>query len=129
MNTVLAFGGTKRQRILAENVVNFCIEKLMPRMRTLDICINLEKFEDTDAAVGYCLAVDKREFVIEVNKCQTKEEIITTLTHEMVHVKQYARCELGVDEKQDDVPYQERWYEVEAYALQDTLAEEFQAAA
>ena len=91
MNTVMAWGGSQFKRKTAEMVVQYCIDRLMPRMKTLDICIQLSK--DMDHADGYCLAVDNREFVIEVDSRLKGDDFITALTHEMVHVKQYARGE------------------------------------
>lgn len=91
MNIVSAWGGNKKRRKLAEDVVNFCIQELMPRMRTLDITVDIT---NDCPNCGYCLAVDKREFVIEVKNCESDLEFVETICHEMVHVKQGARREL-----------------------------------
>ena len=91
MNTVMAWGGNKKRRELAEDVVNFCIKELMPRMKTLDICIEIDKTTDV---CGYCLAVDNREFVLEIKDVENDLEFVETICHEMVHVKQHARGEL-----------------------------------
>lgn len=91
MNQVSAWGGNHFKRTTAELVAKFCIDMLMPRMKTLDICIQLS--DDMDGADGYCLAVTSREFVIEVDSRLKGDDFITALTHEMVHVKQYARGE------------------------------------
>ena len=94
MNAIDAIGGTKRQRILAEEVARFCVEKMMPRMRTLDVIIEL-KMKLEDQVKGYCLSIDKRNFYIEIDKSvDTFEEFVKTVCHEMVHVKQGARNEL-----------------------------------
>ena len=45
MNYVEVIGGTKKQRILSEDVAFWCIEKMMPRMKTLEIEIQLSKLE------------------------------------------------------------------------------------
>ena len=42
MNLVAAWGNNEETCRLAENVVNYCIGKLMPRMKTLDVCIQIE---------------------------------------------------------------------------------------
>ena len=125
MNIVSAWGNDADVCRLAENVVNYCIAKLMPRMQTLDICIQVE--EDCDI-YGYCLAVDKREFVIEVKQDLKAYEFIETLCHEMVHVKQYARGELAIDGKMEyktQEDYENVWYEKEAYAKEKELAAGF----
>ena len=125
MNTVAAFGDNENVCILAEDVVNFCIFKLMPRMRTLDICINVD--EELEI-FGYCLAVDKREFVIDVKGNASAIEFIETLCHEMVHVKQYARGELAINGKIDyktQEDYRNVWYEKEAYTKEKELTAEY----
>ena len=42
MNYVNVIGSTKMKRNLVESAVIFCISELMPRMRTLEIEINLK---------------------------------------------------------------------------------------
>ena len=137
MNLVSAWGSTHFKRTTAEMVVNFCIERLMPRMKTLDICVQLSN--DMDHADGYCLAVDNREFVIEIDSRLKGDDFITALTHEMVHVKQYAR-----GETKDVNTFTKSWkgdeyismystideymalpWEAEAYQLQEVLCNEY----
>ena len=91
MNLVMAWGSTHFKRTKAELIAKFCIDTLMPRMKTLDICIQLS--DEMEHADGYCLAVTSREFVIEIDSRLRGDDFITALTHEMVHVKQYARGE------------------------------------
>jgi hypothetical protein len=125
MNLVCAWGENEETCRLAENVVNYCIAKLMPRMRTLDVCIQIE--EDCDA-LGYCLAVNPREFVIEVKEDLDTYTLIETLAHECVHIKQYARKELAIDGKMEyktQEEYLSVWYEREAYQLEGALAKWF----
>ena len=125
MNLVCAWGENEETCRLAENVVNYCIAKLMPRMKTLDVCIQIEG--DCDA-LGYCLAVTPREFVIEVKEDIDTYTLIETLAHECVHIKQYARKELAIDGKMDyktQEEYLNVWYEREAYAKEGALAKGF----
>lgn len=91
MNIVTAWGGTEKRRELAEDVVNFCIKELMPRMKTLDICIEIDK--DTDVC-GYCLAVNKREFVLEIKDVESDLEFVETICHECVHIADTAKGHL-----------------------------------
>ena len=94
MNYVTANGGNKIQRKICEDVANFMIDRLMPRMRTLDIEINLQKL--TGDVVGWCQMNDtNREFTLEISKDMTIKELVTTICHEMIHVKQYARKEMN----------------------------------
>jgi hypothetical protein len=85
-------GGKAHQRKYVESITEFCIKTLMPRMRTLDITINLTT---PKGAMGYCLELDNnRTFEIEVDRTLTLRKLLETVAHEMVHVKQYARKEL-----------------------------------
>ena len=86
-------GGSKSQIKHTENMVQFCINTLMPRMQTLDITVNLC---NPKGAMGYCLQTDdNRTFEIEVDRTQPLRQLLETVAHEMVHVKQYARGELS----------------------------------
>ena len=42
-NIIEVNGGTKKQREFTAKIAHWCIKQLMPRMRTLDICIDLKK--------------------------------------------------------------------------------------
>lgn len=137
MNFVMAWGSNKKKRELAEDVVNFCIEEMMPRMRTLDISIQLSR--DMDKADGYCLAETARQFIIEIDARLEFEDFVSCICHEMVHVKQHARKEL------EDVTLSlKKWkgnewitlystvdeymafpWEEEAYRLQEVLLERY----
>ena len=93
-------GGKPNQRKYVESMVEFCIQKLMPRMETLDITV---KLKTPDGAMGYCLETDnKRTFEIEIDRNQKLRPLLETVAHEMVHVKQFARRELH--------PSMDTWY-------------------
>ena len=65
MNYIEVNGGKKFQRDVAETVVLQMIKTLMPRMRTLEITVNIKKL--TGDAVGWCMQEDtNREFTIDV---------------------------------------------------------------
>ena len=123
MNIVSAWGNSRTE--LAENVVHFCIQELMPRMKTLDICVQIE--DDCDV-YGYCLAVNKREFVIEVKEDLSDVDFLTTIMHEMTHVWQYATGRLAVNGKMEyktQEEYENVWYEKQAYQMEKILLKKF----
>ena len=91
MNIITVEGSNKKRRLLAEEVVSFCIQKLMSRMRTLDIEVVLTNVND---AYGYCHSISNREFEIEIDKKLKENDFISTVVHEMVHVWQYATKQL-----------------------------------
>jgi len=124
MNFIDTIGGNKKQRELITDVAYFCVDRLMPRMKTLDIEIQINNLKDQ--AVGYCMMQDdNRTFELEVDKKLDDDELITTVCHEMVHVKQYARNELGINDNHDGENYYDLPYEKEAYELQEILLEEY----
>ena len=119
MNLITAWGNSRTE--LAEEVVKFCVKELMPRMKTLDICVDI--CEDTDV-YGYCLAVNKREFVIEVREDLSDVDFLTTIMHEMTHVAQYAQGRLTINGKieyRTQEEYENLWYEIEAYNMESVL--------
>ena len=114
-------GGTARQRMYTSSIVEFCIKTLMPRMRTLEVEVNLC---NPTGALGYCLETDNnRTFEIEVDRTQPLRRLLETVAHEMVHVKQYARRELhpskhtwcGKTYNPDKVSYWDLPWEIEAH--------------
>lgn len=121
MNIISAYGDRSEW---AEEIVHFCIAELMPRMKTLDITVDITESD----ACGYCLAVGKREFVIEVNEELDDVEFLGTVCHEMTHVKQYARSELDIDTKMEyssQEEYENAPHEVEAYQMEKILVKKF----
>lgn len=129
MNYIEVNGGKKFQRDVAETVVLQMIDTLMPRMRTLEITVNIKKL--TGDAVGWCMQEDtNREFTIDVANNLSLKDFVTTVCHEMVHVKQYARNEMdcyGVKWKKKVIPEGTNYYDLpwerEAYRMQDKLAQ------
>ena len=92
MNYIEINGGKTRQQDYARSMVEYCINKLMPRMKTLNVDIKLTKLKGD--ANGYCLRDSPRDFSIEVDHTQGLRTMLETIAHEMVHVKQYARSEM-----------------------------------
>jgi hypothetical protein len=77
---------------------------------------------------------NNRQFFIEIDKKQNLKDIVTTLCHEMVHVKQYARKEMDNGQtngrarwKSKSIPMDTNYYDLpwekEAYRMQDKLAD------
>ena len=133
MNSVVVEGGNKTQREICENVVHYMIGQLMPRMRTLDIEVQLKNL--TGDAVGFCMMEENnRMFTIEADKKMGIKDLVTTICHEMIHVKQYARKEMTdnlVENGQavwrgrkvnPNTKYYDLPWEKEAYRLQDKFA-------
>ena len=89
---VEVIGGSKSQKRHTQGMVEFCADKLMPRLHNLDITVHLCK---PKGAMGYCLeGDDNRTFELEIDRTRPLRQLLETVAHEMVHVKQYARRQL-----------------------------------
>ena len=106
----------------------FYAEQLFPKQLLRHIVVSI-KFNKHLDAFGYT-SVEKRnskgkarEFLIELHPYITGKEILKTLAHEFVHVKQYVYEELNEEQTQwqgkpfdsDAVDYYELPWEIEAY--------------
>ena len=136
-------GGSKTQRELIAEIADFVGPLVLgPRMaRAVSIDYIIKRKLDAD---GWCEWMDDnlrpREFKIEVRAEQTYLDLILTICHEMVHVRQMAKRELYeiFSPKQmrvwkgkrlkKEIPYSKQpWepWEAEAYKLQSVLAKKF----
>ena len=119
-------GGSRRQREFAFEAASFAWLQLMPRIKKCTINIELKNLKGYD---GTCLDVENRDYIIEVDKrLSLGDNFLTTIFHEMVHVKQYVRKELYSDcnfyktrEEYLNLPW-----EVEAYRVQEELLIQWQ---
>ncbi len=99
----------------------------------LDIKIVLKKISEAD---GLCIKQDKYKYLIELNKNLNFENLLITLAHEIVHVKQYVTMELKVwnilgkdvdvwrgrrfrNLNYDDQPWEMEATDLEVYLFQD----------
>ena len=107
---------------LIYSFVKFLCKELSILPRTLAIAsYNL------DESTGMCFDEDDGTYTILVKEKNRKiESVFTTIAHEMVHVKQYMFDDLGrlLDECVD-VPYEQRWWEIEAKTKSLVLLEKF----
>lgn len=115
-------GGTRKQRQLTYDLVQFAWKTLMPRIRKCEVNVKIKKVV---AYEGTCLDTNNRVYEIEVDKKLRGDDFITTIFHEMVHVKQYVRKELFSDcnfyETREE--YLNLPWEIEAYEMQEVLLE------
>ena len=135
MNILTINGSTKKKRELVESAMIHCINELMPRMRTLEIELNLKSLKK-DKVFGWCYEGESnRDFYIDVDKKLDGEEIVETICHEMVHVWQGATRKMKdldgfrkmyMGKVYDDtIAYEDEPWEIEAYAMQGDLLEKF----
>lgn len=120
-------GGSRRQRELAFQAASFAWMQLMPRIRKCVINIEIKNMKGYH---GTCLDINNRDYVIEVDKkLSLGDNFLTTIFHEMVHVKQYVRKELYSDCNFYDTreEYLNLPWEIEAYRVQEELLDEWKS--
>ena len=139
-----ASGGIEKDRTLAEEVMWFCIETLMPRMKNLMVECELKKIED--GVLGYAWTVeDNKDCMIQIDSRLSRDagrdKFIETVCHEMVHVwqmatnrtketyrdghKQLWKCKDGKYRNYGKTAYERQPWETEAYAMEGPLAKLF----
>lgn len=108
-------------RLVNKFVEFLCIE-LSVRPREISII-----GADLDDCLGQCIDVYDGTYLILVKEDgRNIGQIFTTIAHEMIHVKQYMTQELGrLLDEQKHIPYEERWWEKEAYERAVPLVEKF----
>ena len=121
---IFVTGGNFKQRQITYDLVEFAWKKLMPRIINCEINVILKNMVVYE---GTCIDTDVRQYEIEISKYLTGDDFITTVFHEMVHVKQYVRKELFSEcnfySTRDE--YLNLPWEIEAYQTQETLLEEW----
>ena len=114
----------KRQRII-EDALWFAKSYLLPRHKIDEI--EIESWKDLPHD-GDCYDADDRSYIIRVNKDLSKEDLLTTIFHEFVHIKQHIKKEFGGDVfgiSNEEVAYMDRPYEIEAFKLEQEMLEEY----
>ena len=107
---------------LVDPFVKFLCDELRVAPREVTIVS-----EDVEDGLGLCIDVEPDSFLILVKESGRRvDQVLTTIAHEMIHVKQYMTQELGrLLDEQKDVPYMDRWWEKEAYEKAVPLVEKF----
>ena len=85
-----ASGGRSVDRRWAEETAYWCVKKLMPRVKKLEIDIGIKKLDVS----GYCMRVSDKEYEIEIARGMSLIDFVSTICHEMVHVRQFVRKQL-----------------------------------
>jgi len=107
----LGKGVSDARKTLTKEIAEWCLGQLLPKVRTLDITIDLLDELDDGIDGAQWSGEDNRQHFIEINENQYYDDFITAVMHEMVHVKQ--------DYRKDKRPIKER--EQEAYEQQEIL--------
>ena len=111
-------GGLKKEKELVVKALWFAKSYLFPRHKNIEIDIELKKNIKCDADV--VSGDEDRECLMRVRRGLKEDDILTSVFHEMVHIKQDLRKEHKLFDC-TDIPYLDRPWEVEAYELQETM--------
>ena len=93
MKVVTVEGGLKHQREMVQKLAEWTLQELLPRHRKVDVQIILKDLTK-DGVEGWCMEEDDREFIVQVERNQSLRDLVTTVVHELVHVKQYVKREM-----------------------------------
>jgi len=109
-------GGTANQRKYAYSMVQFVCEKfgIMPNIE-----ISFKRMTN-DLNYGYACQLEGNDYEIDVKRTLDMRTMLTTLAHELIHVKQYARGELTQD-NEAGIDYWDRPSEIEAHGRETGL--------
>ncbi len=117
--------------------IGFFADKLLTKQLNRHIIVNVV-FRKNLSYLGLTYVDDYnssgklREFTLEIYRDQIEEEILKTLAHELVHVRQYAVGDLNEEATlwqgrlmEVNLAYENQPWEIEADELADTLYEEY----
>ena len=143
MSSHITFGGYRNRKRIARHAVEWFMEhRKLNRFNTFIHIVDKRLWPQDD---GACIAIDSmsrpRYFEIEIeNRLDNKEQYLTTLFHELIHVEQRlrnthsvtydARLCRSVNKWHGDVvppetAYMDEPWEVEAYGLEGQLYKEY----
>lgn len=109
-------GGSQSQRRYAESMAYYICEKFDIKP-FIEINFRLMSNDDT---LGYCSHITDEGFEIDIKRSQKLRSLLTTLAHEMVHVKQYLEDAIP-DTYEQDLDYWDRPWEIEAHGRETGL--------
>jgi len=108
-------GGTRNQREYAFSMAAFVCQKfgIAPNIE-----INFRRMSQ-DNNYGYVCHVDGNDYEVDIKRSLRMRDMLTTLAHELVHVKQYVKGEMP--EKLSEGDYWDRAHEIEAHGRETGL--------
>jgi len=109
-------GGTRNQRKYALSMAAFVCEKFNVNPT---VEINFRRMSN-DANFGYCTELEDSEYEVDLKRTLCMREMLCTLAHEMVHVKQYELGELTQD-NEAGMDYWDKPSEIEAMGREPGL--------
>ena len=113
---ITVVGGTQAQRNYAYSMIEFVCNKfsIYP-----DIEVSFRRL-DNCTSLGGCVYLGDNEYEIDIKRSLRMRDMLTTLAHELVHVKQYELGELTQD-NEAKYDYWDRPSEIEAHGRETGL--------
>lgn len=112
---IIINGGTRNQRKYAESMAIFVCRKFG---MTPNIEINFKRMTN-DANYGYACYLDDNDYEVDIKRSLRMRDMLITLAHELVHVKQYVKGEMPESISEGD--YWDRPHEIEAHGRETGL--------
>lgn len=111
-----------KNKDLVETFVKFILDDLNVSPKSIEIAST--EMKDCH---GICIDISEDNYLILVDETNRNiTEIFVTIAHEMVHVKQYVKENLGwFLENRSYIPYETRWWEIEAFEKSVTYVKQF----
>jgi len=106
-------GGTADQRKATNSIARWVAHKLMSKRMADSLEVSISLYKDLflkEGSYGDVEVLDEearrpKKFKIRVDSCMTLRNMLTTVAHEMVHVKQYATEEMrGLSRRTSFIP-------------------------
>lgn len=91
MKNIHTHGSTTVRQKLAKNAVNWYIDRYLPNVRKLHIDVHMGALSEVN---GSCTQLKKRKYMLEIDSRLNMDDFVTTVMHEMIHVKQYVLNEM-----------------------------------
>jgi len=109
-------GGTKAQKMYAFSMAEFVCDKFDINP---DIEISFRRLTN-DRSIGGCVQVDSHEYEVDIKRSLRMRDMLITLAHELVHVKQYELGQLNHNEE-EEFDYWDKPSEIEAHGRETGL--------
>ena len=127
-------GTSRKKTSLIRKVIEYMMNEL--KLKNIFIDVEVSNLFVNEKAYGFCSCQNKTEFLIELDQTLNVQELIETICHEMIHVKQYATGELVEKGKKilyknclyesssDSSPWEKEAYEKEIYYADAFLSDD-----
>lgn len=131
------------RKVIKMATVFYANQLMSPKLcKSLEIKINIHHdYKHQTGFLGDVVPLDEgetrrpKEFEINLDRQHVLKKILISLAHEIVHIKQYAKCELKFHDTKDVVTFQKKKYtddsywdspwEIEAYGREPGLWQKF----